>query len=304
MDPNNPTDPNTPDPKNPSDPETPNPNDPAPSGGEPPAWMQDEEIKGFFERNRFGEGDEGLIKALKAGVSAERKLGVPADRLMTIPEAGPDADPDAWKTVRAKMGVPEKADAYAFEPVALGEGEDATKIEISDDQKAILQAGALKLGLTPAQAQGVVAEMYAPLYGQALEAQKQAASEADQRAEAAREALKKEWGAAFDDKFAAAEEAAESLGEDFIKEIGQNGLINSPHLVKLLADYAEARREPSQLPGARGARPSGGKRTPAEMQADLRAFDAKHEKALHDKGDPQHKWAVEERLRIIKSSQA
>lgn len=289
--------------QNPTDP-NPNPSDPPAGGAEPPAWMKDPEISGYFERNRFGDGDDGLIKALKAGAAAEKKLGVPADRLMTLPEAGPDADPDAWKTVMAKMGVPDKAEAYGFEPVVLGEGDDAPKIEISDEQKALLQAGAHKLGLTPAQAQGVIAEMYAPLYSQVLEEQQRAASEADQRAEAAREALKKEWGAAFDDKFEAAEEAAQSLGEDFLKEIGENGLINSPHLVKLLADYAEARREPSQLPGARGTRPSSGKRTPADMRHDLRAHDDKHATALNDKGHPDHKWAVEERLRIIKSAQA
>lgn len=265
--------------------------------------MRDPEISTYFERNRFGDGDEGLIKALKAGVSAEKKLGVPAERLLALPEKGPDADPDAWKTVMARMGVPDKADAYGFEPVALGDGEDAPKIEISDDQAKLLREGAHKLGLTPKQAQGVIAEMYAPLYRQVLDAQAQAASQADQRAEAAIADLKSEWGAAYEDKLAAAEEAAQSLGEGFIKEIGENGLNNSPYLVRLLADYAEGRREPSTLPGARGERNSGSARTPAEMQADLRAFDAKHEKALYDKTHADHKWAVEERLRIINSAQ-
>jgi hypothetical protein len=265
--------------------------------------MQDEEIKGFFERNRFGDGDDGLIKALKAGVSAEKKLGVPADRLMTLPEQGPDADPEGWKSVLARMGVPEAADAYGFEPVVLGEGEDAPKIEISDDQKKVLAQGAHKLGLTPKQAQGVIEQMYAPLYQSVLDQQNQAASEADQKAEAAIAELKKEWGAAYEDKFAAAEDAAAELGEGFVAEITANGLNNSPHLVRLLADYAEARREPDQLPGARGGRGSDGKRTPAEMRGDLRAFNEKHDKALNDKGHPDHKWAVEERLRIIASSQ-
>lgn len=263
--------------------------------------MADAEVSGFMKRNAFGEGDEGLTKALKSAAAMEKKLGVPSDRLFTLPEEGPDANPDAWKTVLERMGVPAEAKDYAFETVALGEGEDAPKIEIDEDTSKILKDGAKALGLTKAQAQGVIAKMYGPLYQKSLEASGKAASEADQRAEAARAELKQEWGAAFDDKFAAAEAEAGARGEAFVAEIGANGLINSPHLVRLLAEAGEARREPSQLPGERGARPSTGKRTPADMQSDLRAFDEKHAKALNEKGHADHKWAVEERLRIIGS---
>jgi len=272
-----------------------------------PSWSKDAEISAFMERNGFGDD---LEKALKSAVSMEKKIGVPPERLVTLPEQGPDADPDGWKAVMARMGVPDAADGYEFSAVAMGEEEGAAQIEISDDQAKLLREGAHALGLTPAQAQGVIEKMYAPLYAQTLEASARQASEADQKATAATDALKRDWGAAYDDKLSEAEAELDQmaqdfgLGDDFRAQLERTGFHNDAWLVRLLAERSEARQEPRELPGGRGARPNGAKLTPAEMRHDLNAFDAKHAEALEQGSHPDHKWAVAERLKIIGSGVA
>jgi len=260
-----------------------------------------------MERNGFGDD---LEKALKSAVSMEKKIGVPPERLVTLPEQGPDADPEGWKNVMARMGVPDAADDYAFSAVAMGEDEGAAQIEISDDQAKLLREGAHALGLTPAQAQGVIEKMYAPLYAQSLEASARQASEADQKAAAATDALKRDWGAAFDEKVAAADQELDQmaqdfdLGDGFREALERTGFHNEAWFVRLLSERSEARQEPRELPGARGNRQSAGKLTPAEMRHDLNVFDAKHAEALEQGSHPDHKWAVAERLKIIGSGVA
>ena len=55
---------------------------------------------------------DSVVKLAKSYVHAVRKMGVPADQLMRVPQ---NADDPAWNDVYNSMGRPESADQYTFD---------------------------------------------------------------------------------------------------------------------------------------------------------------------------------------------
>ena len=173
------------------------------------------ELKGVVE----AKGYKSPADVVQAYANAERLIG--ADKI-PVPKDG------VWDAAaRAKLGIPDTPDKYAFEKPQLPEG-----MEWDDGfQKAAL-AKAHELGLTPAQVNGLMG-LYAGTRGNEFAAMQQATVQ--QREEAAA-ALKQEWGNAYSIKVDAAGRAARSIGGDaLIEALEKSGAGNNPEIIRAFA---------------------------------------------------------------------
>lgn len=126
---------------------------PPPGGAPPPAagsdapWyagFEDAALRGKAEANGWKSPED----AVKNYATLEKHLGVPADRLLKLPEA---ADAPEWKEIRTKLGWPEapaKPEDYGIQAGEGGNAEFATGMSkllhetgISKDQAAKLVTG-------------------------------------------------------------------------------------------------------------------------------------------------------------------
>lgn len=179
----------------------------------PPDLQDSKQILGQFKD---------IDGALKTLVNQQRLLGKKAEAVL-IPKD--DASPEEVAAFRAKLGVPENADAYALKPKDLPQG-----MEWNDTQAKDYNAFAHSLGLTPAQAE-------AHLTWEAQREQAQAQSkqlEAKAQFEVSRKELAEAWGDKFDANMSKATRLVKTGGGD----LNDPGLA-SPGMVKLLARIAD-----------------------------------------------------------------
>jgi len=138
------------------------------------------------------------------------------------PDAKPEEADKAWGDIYSKLGRPDSPDKYEFKIA-----KEIEKFLPEADVKAF-KAAAHKAGLSTKQAQSVL-DHYSGVLGANL-AQMQAARKETE------EALRGEWGAAFDRNVGlAARAVVESGGKDLLKFLDETGLGNHPALVKAFA---------------------------------------------------------------------
>lgn len=140
--------------------------------------------------------------ALKTLVNQQKLLGKKAEAVL-IPKD--DASPEEVAAFRAKLGVPENVDAYPTKPKDLPQG-----LEWNEGQAKEFNALAHKLGITPAQAEQIMAFDAQRAVAQAQEAQIQQKQEFEQ----ARKTLADAWGDRYETNKAVATRMAQSLGLD------------------------------------------------------------------------------------------
>ena len=252
--------------------------------------IKDAEARDYI--TRIGAKD--LESALRHGASVEKMLGVPKDRLMRWPERSRLEDPDAYKDIMEKLGLPTGDDAHT--KYDLPEVDGVFKFA-DDTEKAALQKAFHDLGILPDQAKGVMEKLYAPMIK--AQAEKSAAASASAASEA-EAALKAEWGAKYDENLGLAQAGELALPEETSAWMVEKGLNNDPHMIRILQDIGAARVEAGEAPG-RGDGSGPGKRTPDEMRASVADFEERHSAALNNAGHPDHDLRVKERMQIIKS---
>jgi len=230
-----------------------------------------EDLRGFVENKGVKEPEQlaSMYHNLEKMFGADK-----AGRTVTLP--GPDADPEALGEFYGKLGRPETPAGYEL-PVP--EGQDGAMAE---------WAGSVfhKHGLTPAQAKGVAAEWnehVASLTGARQEANEQSAAAAETE-------LRREWGAAFEQKMTGMDSTAAALG------------INNEHLLGLRSAMgpAAALRFVDQLATKLGedmvvnGESAEGALTPSAAIEAMNAMwgDPETYKALMDRGHPKHKAMV------------
>lgn len=190
-------------------------------------------------------------------------LGVPKDQLLRVPT---DDKPESWDPIYNKLGRPEKPDAYKL---TLPEG-----AKLNEELAKPLFETAHKLGVSQKQLDG--------LYGAlAAEGQKQnvaatAKATADQAAAA--QALKTEFGMAYDQKIATAVAAVAHLDKtlglngQLAKDLEATGLGNHPGLAKVFAHLGSSLREDGLIGKASGtdqmSSPTEAKQNIAALQQD------------------------------------
>ena len=165
------------------------------------------------------KGYKSPADVVQAYAHAQRAIG--ADKI-PLPKDG------VWdETARAKLGIPPAADGYELRRPELPDG-------LSYDEafeKAALPI-AHKLGLTPAQVQGLL-DFYAGYQGEALQA---AAHGRRQEETQAAGLLSQEWGRAYDAKVAQAARAARHFGgQSLIDFLNASGMGNNVELVRAFA---------------------------------------------------------------------
>lgn len=197
---------------------------------------------------------------VQAYAHAQRAIG--ADRI-PVPKDG------IWDDVaREKLGIPKDPSGYKLAKPELPPGvvwDDAT-------EKAAMPLFH-KLGLTPAQANGLL-EFYA---GQQVaqhttltQAQEQKAQELAAGREDAIKGLKTEWGQKYDQNINFASRAVQHIGgEDLVKVMNETGLGDNPVVVKAFAKIGELLGEDVLKVGK-----ADGVMTPAEAQAEARRLMA------------------------------
>lgn len=160
--------------------------------------FQDADLRGWAQ-NRGWDGPE---KALAAHRDLEKLRGVPASRLLTIPENAEDAE--AWKGVYSRLGAPETPDGYQLPAMNVREG----GIDLTGDFRQWAHAA----GLNQSQAAGIMKafnERAAAIF-EASTSQTAAQAEADTAA------LRQEWGKEFEANMVSAKRAygliAEKIG--------------------------------------------------------------------------------------------
>lgn len=219
------------------------------------------------------------IESLAKGyVHAQRLVG--ADK---IPVPNKFATEEDWNKVYEKLGRPKSADEYKFNLP-----EDKT---VDEAALKTFAEQAHKLGLLPGQADGVV-KFYNDMIGAEL-------AEANTIAEAARNKatteLKTEWGQAFDQKIAAANQVVASVfPQGFMSMNMEDGtkLGDNPAVIKAFAMLAERMGE-DKIVQSDGPM----MQTPKQIDKEINNLTAPGS-AYWDKNHPNHQTAVEEVLAL------
>lgn len=216
---------------------------PAPTTTEtinPGSWMAgfNDELKGYV--NNKGFKDPAAVA--DAYRNLEKLQGVPQDRLLKLPESFYDEKTGALtaegRAIKERLGAPKTTAEYGIE--IPKEGGDAKRLE------NFLRV-AHDLGLTKSEAQKLAAAdgEYFNQFTTAMR-ETQAAAFRDQET-----ALKKEWGAAYDNNKNIASDAVRRLGWDAAKIDAVSGAIGHAETMKLLANLGKSVGEGAFVQGQR-----------------------------------------------------
>ena len=225
--------------------------------------------------------------------NAAKMVGMDKAQLVALP--ADDSDPAAMEAIYNKLGRPEKPDGYKLSPVELPEG-----LPRDAELEKTFLGRAHELGLSTKQADGLFKWWSEVNVAKFAEADKQLAA----AHQAANQALKADWGAAYDAKIALAGKAINQyqqqlgLGDGLVKEL-EAGLGNNPALAKLFAHLGEGISEPSELPGRTTGRVDQAL-SPTEAKQEINALhaDEKFMKAYTTKEHPGHPDAVKRMQRL------
>lgn len=174
----------------------------APAANAPWYGSADPETLGWMENKGFKQDSltpELALKVIHNNRSLEKLMGAPADRLLKLPAA--DAAPEEWNGVFAKLGKP--AEAAGYEIPLPEKGADPAFAEWA-------KSAFFESDMTKAQAARLT-EKWNGYVAKATEAAENAFLE---KANAEVQALKGEWGAAFEKHTAIAKQAAKAFGVD------------------------------------------------------------------------------------------
>ena len=226
---------------------------------------------------------DSVDKLAKSYVHAVRKMGVPADQLMRVPQ---NADDPAWNDVYNSMGRPETPDQYYFDERFA----DANL----DDFRNI----AHNLGLSQNQAEKIL-DMYSQAnYDQMQEAETR---HGEMQAQGIN-ALQKEWGKSYNENVELARRAFTNFASKEALDIMEDsGLGNHPEIVKMFSKIGNLLKEDGIMGGEPGI---GDSLSPAMAQEkiDNNLGDSEFNKIYLDKTHPQHQKAVEEMTRLFSTA--
>lgn len=260
--------------------------DPSVLEGKTPAeLLSDPDLR----QNPTISGYRTLDDLAKSHVSLEKMLGQ-KDRLLTLPTENSSDEERA--EFYAKLGRPDEPAGYSLSDPELPEGIP----EANKDLVEGFRAKAHEAGLSTDQANALYSwfrQTEAGALTQTKEQREQAAREAT-------EALRFEWGSAFDSKLQVAEDALSDQPEEFVDFLKQNGLNNHPQMVRLLAQLGEARQEDAPRNSGAGAGPM----TPDQAKAEINRLrgDESFSKAWMDQQHPGHQDAIKKLERLYQEA--
>lgn len=264
---------------------TPQPEASAPSEApSPTASIADDDLRGWMEA-KFNGAEPTLEKVASSYRNLEKLVGAEkADRTVTLP--GPDAPETEVDAFYQRLGRPEKADGYEL---PIPEGDDG---KMGEWASGVFH----KAGLSQKQA-ATVAEAWNEYVAST---QGEAAQKNQHDAQQAEAALKKEWGAAYDQKIAGIDRAAISLGMNEEQLEGLRSAMGPVAAMKFVDSLATKTGEaPIDMEG----NPSEtGMMTPGAARQELGRLgtDKDFMEAWMNKNHPSHQWAVDKKQRLAK----
>ncbi len=268
----------------PSQPASPSPvSTPAPSTepGTPPAsgsWYDQlpEELKGSKSLAKFKD----VTNLAQAYVHAESLIG--RDKIPV-----PKTDED-WQDVYNRLGRPATPDDYSLSADAL------KQMQLPEDITAVLEEDlkwfkptAHSLGLNDRQATALMQAFVANV-GETMSSR-----EVDQDTELKQceNALRKEYGQAYDSKITIAQRALTTLGgEKLVNDVNATGLGRNPAFVNMFVRIGEQMHE--ELGLDLGGQPD----TPADLDSQIQ--ELQRHPAFLDSAHPEHKSVVD-RIRVL-----
>jgi hypothetical protein len=226
--------------------------------------------------------------AIKAYVDVQPLIG--ADK---VPIPKDWSNPDQVKAFNAKLGVPEKPEAYELGKVLTEKFKD---VPLDKNRLAGFEKRALEAGLTPRQAK-LLAESQVSEEVQRVESYK--AQQTQQRQQAL-EDYKKTVGNKFDEKVAFGRKALANLSnaKDLVAILESTGLGDHPAFIEAFSSIGQMFREDTaHATGATGSLQDNSSDSARVRIAELKK-DPNFIKALGEAGNPAHKASVEEWTRL------
>ena len=217
----------------------------------------------------------------KSYVHANRKLGVPSDQLMQIPQ-GENAD---WNGVYKAMGRPDTPDQYELN----GTGEMADNFRNQAHQ----------LGLSQQQASELM-NWYSEVQsgGDSSDDEDFASEQVQWVAD-----LQKEWGDSYIKNTKLAERAFRQFGsEDALEVMNATGLGSHPSLVKMFSQIGQFLAEDGQLTGNQQGRIGGITPGSAKTRIDELLNDQDFTTRYYDQYHPRHQDAVTQMQRLYEAA--
>lgn len=237
------------------------------------------EDQGWLQNRGLHEKDvnAAVTETIKSYRNLESRIGVPADRLLKLPEK---LEGDEMAAVYNRLGRPEKAEGYDLKA--------PENVELNDEFVSWAKGAFHAAGLNQTQAQEVLSA-YLAFEGGNMETSE---AQAQEQATAQEAALRKEWGNAYDQNVNAARRAARDLGVDaetidsLEKAMGYDGVL------KLFNNVAGRIMEPGFREGGSDNGPGGFRGTLTPQQALDKIRELKGDKAFvskYSQGDAEAK---------------
>ncbi len=218
----------------------------------------------------------------KSYANAAKLVGMDKNQILAMPK---ENTPEAMAPIWDKLGRPESPDKYNIEPY-----KDMVKPE---EIKPYLEI-AHKAGLSTQQFDAV----FGTYLNDAAKAAQVMQEQQEQQVGQWQAEVKKEFGAAYDDKLNFAKKAVESFGlTDVIKE--NPTMFEHPAIIKAFVAIGEKTSEGMVLSNGSV---NHGKLAPAEAQMELAKFnsDQNNINAMLDKSHPQHEFVMKKRSDLFK----
>lgn len=247
------------------------------------SWLGETPDQGILEFVQ-NKGWKDPASAIESYRNLESKFGADrAGRTVVLP--GENASDDERAEFYNRLGRPETADKYE---ISVPEG-------MGDEYAGWAREQFHKLGLTAAQAKALT-----DANNEYVAAAKQKQAEAETaKAQQELEALKGEWGAAFESKIEAGKKAVKAFGLDETVLEGLESRTGAAGLLKFMAEVGAKLGEDSYVDD--GTPAGGGPMTPAQAQAALQALnsDKEFQEAWLSRTHPKHAEALARKSRLV-----
>jgi hypothetical protein len=197
-----------------------------------------------------------------------------------IPVPGKHATAEEYRAAFQKLGLPVEIDKY---DIKLPSPSDGSKPDEAFFGK--FKEKAFELGVMPNQAQALL-NWYDEESG-AMMKEIQTTHQEGQTAKV--DALKKEWGEAFEDKMGKANEALKEFAdEDMIKEMKEAGLFENTALLRFMSKVSDNLNEDT----FKGDSIVGIGKTKDAIQSEINTIMGNPQSPYHDASHPNHKIEV------------
>jgi len=216
-------------------------------------------------------------KLAKSYVNLVKKMGVPSEQLLRLPEEGQPMD-DVYNA----LGRPESADHYNLE-------------NYNPEQTEYFRGLAHQLGLNNQQA-----EVLFDAYAESINGMQQQDAEAFEQFEVDNlKSLQSEWGDNFNSNLELARRAFMNFATpEAVEVIEQTGLGNHPEILKVFSQVGALLQEDSILPGSSQAVLGGMNPANAQQTINDRMSDTEFRSAYLDQYHPNHANAVKEMTKL------